>query len=152
MPLRMRAFKAVRFGSTRRRCFQRMSSRRRSSPLGRSFDGRCSSRVRFDEQYGGNAWREETAFFIEAVRHGFVCMLTGVTFSYQIEQWKGGARRPRLRYEYWVMRNNGRFLRMHGRWLASHGHLRHPVLEQLAFMGGRLRTLAHGYLAARRTS
>jgi glycosyltransferase involved in cell wall biosynthesis len=108
--------------------------------------------VRFDGGYRGNAWREETAFFVDAMRHGFVCILTPETFSYQTRQWGGGARRSRLSYEYWAARNNWRFLHLHGRWLAEHGYLRQPVLAQLCFVWHRARIVSTGYVRARRRS
>jgi hypothetical protein len=58
------------------------------------------ARIRFDEGYRGNAYREETAFFCEAVRHGFTSILTPRTVSYQTSGWRGGAHTtllPRLR-------------------------------------------------------
>ncbi len=102
--------------------------------------------VRFDERYGGNAWREETAFFVEAARRGFVCLLTDATAAYQLHQYEGGARVPRLRYEYWVLRNNWRFLGRHGRWLTEHGYLRSPSIAQLELLAGRVRSGATGWV------
>ncbi len=103
--------------------------------------------VRFDEHYGGNAWREETAFFVEAARRGFVCVLTTATAAYQLEFYAGGARVPRLSYEYWALRNNWRFLRRHGSWLAEQGYLRSPSLAQLELLAGRARSLTRGWLS-----
>ena len=47
--------------------------------------------VSFDEGYTGNAYRQETAFFVQAVRSGYRCVLTPFTASYQ-EQPVGGGR------------------------------------------------------------
>lgn len=103
--------------------------------------------VRFDERYGGNAWREETAFFVEAARRGFVCVLTTATAAYQLEFYAGGARVPRLSYEYWAQRNNWRFLQRHGSWLAEQGYLSSPSLAQLELLIGRARSLATGWVS-----
>ncbi|MGD0274337.1 MAG: glycosyltransferase family 2 protein [Gaiellaceae bacterium] len=106
--------------------------------------------VRFDEDYRGNAWREETDFFVTAMRNGFTCVLTPATYAYQIENWDGGARQPRLRYEYWAIRNNWRFLRRHGAWLAQGNYLSRPVLNaQIAFVIRRFRTVSSGFLRTR---
>jgi GT2 family glycosyltransferase len=82
---------------------------------------RVFERVRFDPGYRGNAWREETSFYISATRAGYRCVLTDATHSVQVAEWQGGQRRSRLVYEFWVWRNEVRFLRMHGRWLSRHG-------------------------------
>ncbi len=103
--------------------------------------------VRFDERYRGNAWREETAFFVEAARRGFDCLLTDATAAYQLDQYEGGARVPRLSYEYWVLRNNWRFLGRHGSWLTEHGYLRSPSIAQLELLAGRVRSVATGWVS-----
>lgn len=102
--------------------------------------------VRFDEGYGGNSFREETAFFVEAAQHGFDCLLTPETAAYQLEHWSGGARQPRLRYEYSTLRNNWRFLRRHGAWLAAQGYIRSPSLAQLALLNRRVAVLGSGFV------
>ncbi|CAN5489470.1 hypothetical protein BH20ACT18_BH20ACT18_13920 [soil metagenome] len=103
--------------------------------------------VRFDERYGGNAWREETAFFVEAARRGFACLLTDATAAYQLDHYEGGARGPRLNYEYWALRNNWRFLRRHGGWLAEQGYLRSPSLAQLELLGRRVHSVWAGWIS-----
>ncbi len=103
--------------------------------------------VRFDERYGGNAWREETAFFVEAARRGFACLLTDATAAYQLDHYEGGARGPRLNYEYWALRNNWRFLRRHGGWLAEQGYLRSPSLAQLELLGRRVHSVWTGWIS-----
>lgn len=110
---------------------------------------RVFERVQFDENYGNTAWRDETDFFIQAVRMGFKCVLSPVTAMYQVEQWEGGARRPRLEYEWSAIRNNWRFLGRHGRWLAEHGYIGTPSGAQLGFLLGRARMMAAGYTRAR---
>jgi glycosyltransferase involved in cell wall biosynthesis len=107
---------------------------------------RVFARVSFDVGYRGNAFREESAFFVEAVRAGFVCILTPSTYSYQTARWPGGAwRTARWIYELWSMRNNARFLRRNGRWLYEQGLMARPVAAQLRFVAWRLRYLAGLY-------
>ncbi len=93
--------------------------------------------VRFDEGYRGNAYREDTDFFIRATRCGFTCLLTPRTFFWEAGRWEGGCVSSLLRTEYWTARNNWRFLRRHGRWLVEGGYISSPLREQLAFVARR---------------
>ena len=95
-------------------------------------------RVRFDERYRGNAYREETDFFVRAARRGFKCLLTPRTFFWERQRWEGGNERGLLGREYWSVRNNWRFLRLQGRWLVDEGYISSPAREQLAFVLRRL--------------
>lgn len=104
----------------------------------------------YDRRYRGNAWREETAFFLSAAQAGFRCVLTPDTYSYQVRQWGGGQRRNRVAYEFWVAWNNWLFLRAHGTFLRRAGYIRSAVTEQAAFLAGRGRGLLIG-LAKKRT-
>jgi hypothetical protein len=107
-------------------------------------------RVSFDEGYTGNAYRQETAFFVEAMRSGFRCVLTPHTASYQVQQWEeGGSRSAPLAYELSTLRNNWRFLRLHGDWLAERGHIPGKLRFQAAFAGSRIANAARGFLSAR---
>jgi GT2 family glycosyltransferase len=106
-------------------------------------------RICFFEGFRGNAYREETDFFISAVRSGFVCVLSPATASFQASHWTGGQRTSRLRYEYWIWRNNRLFLRRHGSWLREHGYLESPLGFQLSFARRRLGTCVQGSLRAR---
>jgi len=104
--------------------------------------------VRYDSGYGGNAYREETAFFVEAARHGFRVVLTPETYTVQAGIFGGGhPRRARLRYEYWALRNTGRFLRRHGRWLADQGYIDGPLRELVRFAAGRVAIVVGGRVA-----
>jgi glycosyltransferase involved in cell wall biosynthesis len=98
--------------------------------------------LRFDEGFGGNAYREETDFFLRATRAGARCLLTPRTYFWEPGRWAGGQSRPRLAAELWTMRNNGRFLRRHGDWLAAAGHIDSPAREQVRFVGRRIGRLA----------
>ena len=123
---------------------------RRSCPLPALVRRAVFERVSFDEGLERNAYREETAFFVAAARAGFRCLLTPNTACWQNGQYGGGARSGRLHYEYWVARNNWRFLRRHGGWLSERGYISGPVRSQASFMLGRVRTVVGGYLRARR--
>ncbi len=107
-------------------------------------------RVRFYEGFPVNGYREETDFFVQAARAGFRCLFTPATYCYQLGTWSGGQHHSStLLYEYWAIRNNWRFLRRHGAWMAEHGYIRRPAASQLRFVGARLWTLAHGATSAR---
>jgi GT2 family glycosyltransferase len=95
-------------------------------------------RVRYYEGLQGNAYREETDFFISAVRAGFVCVLTPATASYQAIQTSGGARSNPLLYEYWAARNNWTFLRRNAAWLRAEGHIGSVVAAESRFVAGRV--------------
>ncbi len=110
---------------------------------------RVFERIRYDENYGNTGWRDETDFFIQAVRSGFRCILTPVTAMYQRGQWEGGSRRPRLEYEWSAIKNNWRFLSRHGRWLTEQGHIKSPARGQLSFIAARAKLTLRGYVGAR---
>ncbi len=101
-----------------------------------------AARVRFDEGYRGNAYREETDFFLRALAAGARLVLTPRTYFWEAGRFPGGQARPRLAAEWWTLRNNWRFLRRHGPWLREAGLISSPAREQLAFTGRRLRGLA----------
>ena len=105
--------------------------------------------IRYDESLGGNAWREETSMFLDAVQAGFRCVLTPKTASFQFGQWGGGQRRPRLSYEAWAIRNNWRFLRDHRGVLMTLGEIRDPVTAQARFIARRVSSNVTGYARAR---
>jgi GT2 family glycosyltransferase len=106
--------------------------------------------VSFDEGYTGNAYRQETAFFVEAMRRGYRCVLTPYTASYQVQQWEeGGARSGPLAYELSALRNNWRFLRLHGDWLVERGYLPGKLRFQAEFTMERVSKRIGGFLRAR---
>ena len=107
-------------------------------------------RLRFHEDYAVNGYREETDFFVQAARAGFRCVLTPATYSYQLQTWRGGQHNSStLRYEYWALRNNWRFLRRHGAWLAERGYIPGALRAQLRFAWRRGRALVVGASRAR---
>jgi GT2 family glycosyltransferase len=106
--------------------------------------------VSFDEGYTGNAYRQETAFFVQAVRSGYRCVLTPFTASYQQQQWnEGGARSAPLAYELSTLRNNWRFMRLHGDWLTRQGYIRGKLRFQAAFTVERIMKTVRGVISAR---
>jgi glycosyltransferase involved in cell wall biosynthesis len=104
--------------------------------------------VTFFDGFGGNAYREETDFFVSAARLGFVCVLTPATATFQAGQWPGGQRTSRLRYEYWVWRNNRLFLRRHGDWLREQEYIKSRASSELGFVLARLTSIAVGHARA----
>jgi glycosyltransferase involved in cell wall biosynthesis len=100
----------------------------------------------YRRRYRGNAWREETDFFLRAARAGYRCILTPGTYSYQSDQWSGGQRRNRIAYELWCIYNNWLFLRSHREYLRAHGLIRSAWRSQVAFGMGRLEVLVRGQL------
>jgi glycosyltransferase involved in cell wall biosynthesis len=107
-------------------------------------------RVRFYDGFPVNGYREETDFFVQAARAGFRCLLTPKTYCYQLDIWDGGQHHASsLRYEYWVLTNNWRFLRRHGSWLAAQGYIDGIRSAQLRFAGRRALDIAAGMANAR---
>lgn len=107
-------------------------------------------RVRFYEGFPVNGYREETDFFVQAARAGFKCVLTPATYCFQAGFWGGGQHHSStLRYEYWTVRNNWRFLKRHGRWLRARGDIPSVPGAQLRFIAFRLRRLVSGAVRAR---
>ena len=100
--------------------------------------------IRYDESLGGNAWREETSLVLSAMEAGFRPVLTPRTASFQLAQWEGGQRLPRLQYEAWAIRNNWRFLKLHRRTLERLGEIHNPVTAQANFVRRRLTETAVG--------
>ena len=68
---------------------------------------------------------------------------------FQLGQWDGGQRRPRLDYEAWAIRNNWRFLRMHAATLRRLGEIRSPATAQARFVAERVWAVLRGWTEAR---
>ncbi len=112
-------------------------------------NARVFDRVGYDEGLTRNAWREETSFYLDAAAAGFRVVLTPRTASFQMEVWEGGQRAPRLQYEWYVVRNNWRFLWRHRGDLRARGEISGPVRAEIGFAWGRASGVARGYLGAR---
>jgi glycosyltransferase involved in cell wall biosynthesis len=110
---------------------------------------RVFDEVSYDEGFTGNAWREETSFYLDACAAGFRCVMTPDTASFQLGQWEGGQRLPRLTYEFHALRNNWRFLRRHERDLRARGELRTALSGELAFAWMRASSMVRGYVGNR---
>jgi glycosyltransferase involved in cell wall biosynthesis len=107
-------------------------------------------RVSFYEGFPVNGYREETDFFVQAARAGFRCLFTPETYCYQLQTWRGGQHHSStLNYEYWTLRNNWRFLRRHGVWLADQGYISGTARAQLRFALMRARVVITGASHAR---
>jgi glycosyltransferase involved in cell wall biosynthesis len=107
-------------------------------------------RIRYYDGFPVNGYREETDFFVQAATAGFRCLLSARTYCYQLGTWNGGQHHSGgLRYEYWTLRNNWRFLRRHGPWLAARGHIRGPLDAQLRFAARRATVVMRGVTRAR---
>jgi GT2 family glycosyltransferase len=110
---------------------------------------RVFERVGYDEGLTRNAWREETALYLDACAAGFRCILTPRTASFQLGQWDGGQRLPRLSYEWYALRNNWRFLWRYRGDLRARGEIRGPVSAEAKFFAERASAVVKGYLGAR---
>ena len=96
------------------------------------------------------ACRRRPWFFVQAVRSGYRCVLTPFTASYQQQQWdEGGARSAPLAYELSTLRNNWRFMRLHGDWLTEKGYILGKLRFQAAFTAERFLKTARGVISAR---
>jgi glycosyltransferase involved in cell wall biosynthesis len=105
--------------------------------------------VTYDEGLTRNAWREETSFYLDACAAGFRCVMTPHTASFQLGQWEGGQRLPRLAYEFHALRNNWRFLRRHEHDLRVRGEIRSALSAELTFAWKRASLMVRGYVGAR---
>jgi glycosyltransferase involved in cell wall biosynthesis len=110
---------------------------------------RVFERVNYDEGLTRNAWREETSFYLDACAAGFRCVMTPDTASFQLGQWQGGQRLPRLSYEFHALRNNWRFLRRHADHLRARREIRSALGAELTFAWLRASSAVKGYAGAR---
>jgi glycosyltransferase involved in cell wall biosynthesis len=69
-------------------------------------------KIQYDPQYGGNAFREETDFYLRVWDAGFSLWLIPDTLSYHLRNTavnsSGGSRKKRIVYEYQVWKNTWR--------------------------------------------
>jgi GT2 family glycosyltransferase len=73
-------------------------------------------KVRFDDAYRGNAWREESDFQLSAKERGYKMVFCphAVSFNLMIENDRGGAHSwIGAKRVWWIVRNNWRFVRKH---------------------------------------
>lgn len=67
----------------------------------------------YDRSYQGNSWREETDMFLRCFAEGTRIARATDTYIWSEKRYGGGHPRSRLRYEWWVLVNEARFLRRH---------------------------------------
>lgn len=87
-------------------------------PSGALVRANVARRIGFDQGYRGNAWREETDFYLRALASGAAIWRSSSTCTWSLGRFSGGHSRSRIAYEYWVLRNEARFLRRHRRHFA----------------------------------
>jgi len=96
----------------------------------------------FDTRYRGNAFREETDFYLRAYHHGAKLYLIDAppAFHYKGQHNSAGGQHGRsgiqsfLIYEHWVARNNYYFLRKNADAVRSLRHTLSPFVETLFYM------------------
>ncbi len=101
-----------------------------------------AQQLRYDDTLRGNAWREETDFYLRAVEAGHKVVCTDQTASWQAGRWSGGQHPRVLPYEFWLLRNNWRFLRRHAAYLRAHGGVPSIAKAQARLAGQRAYGLA----------
>jgi GT2 family glycosyltransferase len=96
--------------------------------------------VRFDENYFGNAYREETDFCLEAARRGAKIMFCPDSAIFHIEAPHGGQRRiTKWAYEKAVLKNNWYFLNKQYAYLKDRYGVATPkIFLQGALLGRRV--------------
>lgn len=105
-------------------------------------------RIRYDEDYPVNGYREESDFYVRCSRAGYRLIFCPHTVCYHLPresvtaggQWRGNP----WGYRYWSVRNNIRFLRRHYDYLRRELDLRQSfrrlVFNHLAYEGCRAAT------------
>jgi len=99
-------------------------------------------RVGFDPQYKGNAFREETDFYLRAFHEGARLALVPAppAFHYKGARNSGGGQRGGMTlrsfiwYEYWVVRNNYYFLKKNAPILDGIVGRRRPLAQTVRYM------------------
>lgn len=108
----------------------------------------------FDPDYGGNAIREETDFYLSAARAGFRLFFVPQTVCFHLRgaiAHTGGQRMARWRMEFWNLVNTRRLVYKHWAWLVqAQGFRGSPGRWMLGYVGRRyVHVLRH--IFARRT-
>ena len=96
----------------------------------------------FDPNYRGNAFREETDFYLRASHQGAKFLLVDAPPAFHYKgalngaggQHGGSGLLPFLWYEYWVVRNNHYFLTKNADALRHLGHKRSPLFETIRYL------------------
>lgn len=112
---------------------------------------RVFDRVRYDPAFAGNAYREETDFYLRAARAGhriFFCPdALCVHLPREVRSLGGAMAQGIWKYKYWSLRNNRLFLNRHYADLAERGLVRDSKARLMAsFAAAELRKIPSFYL------
>lgn len=97
-------------------------------------------KIKFDDQYRGNAWREESDFQLSAWEAGYKLVYCphAMTFNIEIENDRGGVHATwGLKRVAWVVRNNWRFVRKHSELIAKEFDTGNPYAYIVKFAARR---------------
>jgi len=92
--------------------------------------------ISYDEEYRGNAYREESDFCVEAGERGYkVYFCPHSMFFHLPHKVIAGGQRSRgvLNYRYWVLKNTHRFLRKHYPYLKEELKLKDSIWKLMLF-------------------
>ena len=93
-------------------------------------------KIKFDDQYRGNAWREESDFQLSAWAAGYKLVYCphAMTFNVQIENDRGGVHATwGFKRVAWVVKNNWRFVRKHSELIAREFDIKNPWVYIVKF-------------------
>ncbi len=79
-------------------------------------------KIRFDDGYRGNAWREESDFQLSALESGFRLAYCphAISFNLMIQNDRGGVHSSGgMRRVRWIVKNNWRFINKHAETVAQ---------------------------------
>ena len=98
-------------------------------------------KVRFDESYLVNAWREESDFQLSARDLGYKLVFCphAIGFNIMIENDRGGVHRSgKAKRVLWITRNNWRFIRKHRRIISREFDIGNDYIYIIKFTGRRV--------------
>jgi glycosyltransferase involved in cell wall biosynthesis len=110
-------------------------------------------KVRFDDSYRGNAWREESDFQLSAREAGYKLVYCphAISFNIEIENDRGGVHATwGFKRLTWQVRNNWRFVQKHSAIIAEEFKAGHPYVYISKFAAQRLIDLLFGMLVERK--
>ena len=106
-------------------------------------------KVRFDDSYRGNAWREESDFQLSAREAGYKLVYCphAISFNIEIENDRGGVHATwGLKRLGWQIRNNWRFVQKHREIIAREFNVGNPYVYIAKFATQRYSGLVFGIL------
>jgi len=110
-------------------------------------------KVRFDDSYRGNAWREESDFQLTAREAGYKLVYCphAVSFNIEIENDRGGVHATwGFKRLAWQVRNNWRFVQKHRDIIAKEFDTGSPYVYITKFTAQRVISLLFGILVERK--